>query len=108
MIRAPLIDGDFDKSVRVLIPEGGAHRQVAPRALQDPTCRNESGIKWHCRCPQAGHGVAEVVDIADLAEIVRPVWAAIRVILARPTGGGSVRASIAATGANSERYGGVR
>jgi hypothetical protein len=38
-IRAPLIDRDFDKSIRIFVPEGAAYRQIAEssRVLQDPT-----------------------------------------------------------------------
>jgi len=34
--------------------------------------------------PQPGHGIAEVIDVNDLAQIVRLVRLAMRVILARP------------------------
>jgi hypothetical protein len=52
-VRTPLIDSDFGKSVRILIPEGRPRRPIAegPRALQHSTRRGKS-------CVGRQHGAA--------------------------------------------------
>src|SRR6266478_7164548 len=82
-VRPPLIDGKFGKPVGVLIPESRAWRQITegPRAVQNPTCRGQPCAgRQHSR-PQAGHGIAEVIDVDDLAEVIRPVCPAISAIV---------------------------
>src|SRR6478736_7728474 len=87
-IGAPLINGDFGKSVRIFVPECHAPRQIAEghRALQNPTRRGKACIEWQHGRPQPGHGIAEMVDVNDRRKVVRRVCPAISVILARPTG----------------------
>ena len=84
----PLIDGDFGKPVRVLVPEGGARRPIAegPFALQHPTRRGKPSVGRQHGRPQPSHGIAEMIDVNDLAEVVRPVCPAVRAILARLAG----------------------
>jgi hypothetical protein len=55
-----------------------------PRVLEHAARGGELGIGRQHRCAQAGHGIAEVIDVDDFGEVVRPVSSAIRVILARP------------------------
>jgi hypothetical protein len=88
-VRAPLIDGDFGKPIRILVPEGSTRRQIAegPRALQHSTGHGKPCVGWQHRRPYAGHGVAEMIDVHDLAEVVRPGCPAICVILTWPAGG---------------------
>src|SRR5262249_41680154 len=88
-VRAPLIDGDFGKSVGVLIPEGRAWLPLAerPRALQNPCRDDESCGGQELGYPQASHGIAEMIDVDDLAEVVWPVCLAVRVVLVRPARG---------------------
>ena len=83
-----MVDGDFGKPVRILVPEGRARRQIAegPRALQHSPSRGNSGIGRQHGSPHPGHGITETIDVDDLAEVVRPVCPAIRVIFARLTG----------------------
>src|SRR5215831_2618917 len=83
---ATLVDSDFGKPVRILVPEGRAGRPIAerPRVLDYAARRGKFGIGRQHRCPQAGHGIAEVIDVDDFGEVVRPVSSATRVILARP------------------------
>src|SRR5262245_64256412 len=83
---APAIDRDFGKPVRILVPESRARRPIAegPRVLEHAARRGKFGIGRQHRCPQAGHGIAEVIDVDDFGEVVRPLSSAIRVILARP------------------------
>src|SRR5215831_3231382 len=87
-VRASLIDGDFRKPVRILIPEGRARRPISerPRALENPTRRGKPRVRRQHRRPQARHGIAEVIEVDDLAEVVRPIRPAIGPILARPAG----------------------
>jgi hypothetical protein len=83
-VGTPLIDGDFGKAVRVLVPQSRARRQITggPRAFQQLPGRGKSCPLWQHGRPEARHGVAEMVDVDDLREVVRPVWPAIRVIIA--------------------------
>src|SRR5262245_22133979 len=74
-VRAALVDRDFGKSVRILVPEGRAGRPIAerPRVLQHAARRGELGVGRQHRRAQAGHGIAEVIDVDDFGEVVRPV-----------------------------------
>src|SRR5262249_22105530 len=83
---ASLVDRDFGKPVRVLVREARAERPIAegPRALEHAARRGELGVGRQHRRPQAGHGIAEVINVDDFGEVVRPVRSAVRVILARP------------------------
>src|SRR5262245_61881667 len=85
-IRATLVDRDFGKPVRILVPERRAGWPIAkrPRVLEYAARRRELGAGRQHRCPQAGHGIAEVIDVDDFGKVVRPVSSAVRVILARP------------------------
>src|SRR5262245_22825148 len=85
-IRATLVDRDFGKPVRILVPEGRAGWPIAkrPRVLDHAARRGKFGIGRQHRCPQAGHGIAEVIDVDDFGKVVRPVSSAVRVTLARP------------------------
>src|SRR5262245_13116665 len=88
-VRAPLIDGDFGQSVRILVPECRAWRPIAegPLALQYLARRAKLSAGRQHGCPQPSHGIAEMIDVNNLAEVVRPVCAAIRAIFARLAGG---------------------
>ena len=70
-----------------LVPKGRAWRPITEGslALQYPTRRGEPRARRRGR-PQPSHGIAEMVDVDDLTEVVRPVRAAIRAILARLAG----------------------
>src|SRR5262249_23282026 len=83
-VRAALVDRDFGKPVRILVPEGRTRRAIAegPRPLQDAPRSGELDAGCQRRCPQAGHGVAEMIDVDDFGEVVGPVSSAIRVVLA--------------------------
>src|SRR4029453_16260135 len=74
-IGAPLINGDFGKSVRIFVPECHALRQIAEGhgALPPPTRRGKACIERQHGRPQPGHGIAEMVDVNDLRKVVRPV-----------------------------------
>src|SRR5580704_11255621 len=87
-VSAPLINSDFGEPVRILVPEGRARRPIAegPLALQQLTRRDELSVGRQRGRPQPSHGIAEMVDVNDFAEIVRPICPTIRVILARPAG----------------------
>ena len=73
-VRAPLIYGDFGQSVGILIPESRAWLPITerPRALQYPSRDGEPCGTRELGDPQAGHGIAEMIDVIDLAEFVRP------------------------------------
>jgi hypothetical protein len=98
----PLINSDFGEPVRILVPEGRARRPIAegPLALQHPTRRDKPRVGRQHGSPQPSHVIAEMVEVNNLSEIVRPVCPAIRVILARPAGW---RLTAAAPGAVARR-----
>jgi hypothetical protein len=81
-VRAPLINGDFGEPDRILVPEGRAWRPIAegPLALQHLTRRGKPSVGRQHGRPQPTHGIAEMVDVNDLTEVVRPIRPAIRVI----------------------------
>src|SRR5262249_2092446 len=66
-VRAPLIDGDFSKSVGILVPESRARRSIAegPLALQLPVRRGKPRVGRQHGRPQPGHGIAEMIDVDD-------------------------------------------
>ena len=88
-VRPPLIDGNFGKPVGVLIPESCAWRQITegPRAVQNPTHRGEPCAGRQRSRPQPGHRVAVVIDVNDLAQVIRPVCPTICAIVTWPAGG---------------------
>ena len=53
--------------------------------LYHPTCRDQPRIIRQHERSQPGHGITEMIDVNDLAQIVWPVCPAMRVILARLT-----------------------
>lgn len=77
-IGPPKIDGKFGKPICV--------GQVAesPRALEHPICRGKPCVGGQHGRPYPGHGIAEVLDVDDLAELIRPIRLAMRAILAWP------------------------
>jgi hypothetical protein len=88
MACASLINGGFSEAVRVLVPEGCTWRPIAkgPLALQQLSRRGKPSIGREDGRPQPCHGIAEMVDVNDLAEVIWPVRPAIRLISARPAG----------------------
>jgi hypothetical protein len=80
------INGNFGEPVRILVPEDRARRPIAegPLALEQLTRRGKPSVGRQHGRPHPSHGIAEMVDVNDLAEVVRPVCPAIRVIRARP------------------------
>ena len=89
VVRAPLIDRDFGKPVRILVPEGRVWRPIAEgsRALQRPTRHGKPCAgRQHSR-PQPDHGIAEMIDVNDFAEVVWPVCLPICTIVTWSAGG---------------------
>ena len=54
-----------------------------PGVLQHPTCRDQPCIVRQHDRPQPGHRIAEMIDVNDLGQIVRPICPAMRFILPR-------------------------
>src|SRR5262245_34566609 len=67
-VSATLIDSDFCKSVRVLVPECGARRPITegPRALQQSTCHDQPCVARQHDRPKPTHRVAVMIDVNDL------------------------------------------
>jgi len=103
-VRATLVDRDFGEPVRILVPEGRARRAIAegPCALEHAPRGGKLSVGRQRRRPQAGDGIAEMVDVDDFGEVVGPLPSAIRIVLARPASG-RLAARQAATGANRSR-----
>jgi len=74
-VRAPLVDRYLGESVRILVPKGHAWRPIAegPQSFQYSTCRGKPSVARQYGRPQPSHGIAEMVDVDDLTEVVRPV-----------------------------------
>src|SRR5215472_5471661 len=86
-VRAPLIDGDFGKPVGILIPESRARLSITERvrALQNPSRNQKSCGTRELGDPQATHGIAEMIDVDDLAEVIGPPRLAFGVVVVRRT-----------------------
>src|SRR6516162_9364357 len=76
VVRALLIDGDFGKSVGILIPESHARLSITerPRGLQNPSRNYKFCNTRELGDPQASHCIAKVinVDAATGAKRSRP------------------------------------
>src|SRR5262249_41448450 len=55
-----------------------------PRSLQHSTCRDQACAARQHECPQPAYRIAVMIDVNDLAQIVRPACPAMRLIHARP------------------------